>query len=98
MPTVINKRDASAPARITSGTAVYIGRPTKWGNPFIIGKDGTRAAVIGKYAEWFATQPQLHAALHELHGRDLVCWCSPDACHGDILLKAAAAAPSAAAR
>lgn len=31
---------------------VYIGRPSKWGNPFVIGKDGTREEVIAKYAEW----------------------------------------------
>jgi hypothetical protein len=42
---------------------IYIGRPGKgrsgpWGNPFIIGKDGTRAEVIAKYARWIAHQPQ----------------------------------------
>ena len=28
---------------------IYIGRPSKWGNPFIIGRDGTRKEVIDKY-------------------------------------------------
>jgi len=27
---------------------VYIGRPSKWGNPFVIGRDGSRADVIAK--------------------------------------------------
>jgi hypothetical protein len=33
---------------------VYIGRPGKWGNPFVIGKDGTRAEVIAKYEAWLS--------------------------------------------
>ena len=65
--------------------AVYIGRPSKWGNPFVIGRDGTRWNVIDKYADWLLTQPHLLADLHELWGKQLVCYCSPLACHGDIL-------------
>jgi hypothetical protein len=38
---------------------VYIGRGSKWGNPFVIGKDGDRDEVIAKYREWIKTQPQL---------------------------------------
>lgn len=72
--------------RITTN-AVNIMRPSKWGNPFVIGKDGTRQEVIAKYAEWIETQPKLLASLHELKGRDLVCCCKPEACHGDVLLK-----------
>ena len=68
---------------------VYIGRPSKWGNPFVIGKDGTRAQVIKKYEQWIQTQPALLAALPELKGKVLGCWCSPNACHGDVLVKLA---------
>ena len=68
---------------------VYIGRPSKWGNPFVIGADGSRAEVISKYERMLMTSPTLQAALHELKGKDLVCWCSPQACHGDVLLKLA---------
>ena len=64
---------------------VYIGRPTKWGNPFKIGSDGTRNEVIGKYAAWLTQQPELLAALPELRGKTLGCWCAPEACHGDVL-------------
>ena len=64
---------------------VYIGRPSKWGNPFEIGKDGDRATVIRKYREWLVTQPDLMAALPELKGKVLGCWCAPKACHGDVL-------------
>ena len=69
---------------ITRGAAfdIYIGRPGKgrrgpWGNPFIIGKDGTRAEVIAKYARWIAGQPQLLARLPELQGKRLGCFCAP---------------------
>ena len=66
---------------------VYIGRPSRWGNPFSIGKDGTRSQVIEKYEEWVRDQPELLARLPELKGKRLGCWCKPDACHGDILVK-----------
>lgn len=67
--------------------AVYIGRPSKWGNPFIIGQDGTREEVVEKYREWIEEQPDLQLALDELEGKDLVCWCAPSPCHGDVLLE-----------
>lgn len=66
---------------------VYIGRPGKWGNPFIIGKDGTREQVIAKYEEWIKKQPQLLASLDELRGKRLGCFCKPLACHGDVLAR-----------
>lgn len=65
---------------------VYIGRPSKWGNPFVIGEDGTRAQVIEKYREYLLTNANLMADLPELSGKHLVCWCVPLACHGHILL------------
>ena len=68
---------------------VYIGRPSKWGNPFTIGKDGTREEVIIKYLKWLKNQPELIAALPELKGKRLGCWCAPKACHGDMLAKLA---------
>lgn len=68
---------------------VYIGRPSKWGNPFIVGIDGTREEVISKYRVWLCAQPHLLAALHELKGKVLACWCAPLACHGDVLAELA---------
>lgn len=66
---------------------VYIGRPSKWGNPFEIIRDGTRESVIAQYEAWIRTQPELMAALKDLDGKILGCWCSPKPCHGDVLLK-----------
>lgn len=70
--------------------SIYIGRPSKWGNPFIIGKDGNREEVIAKYKKWIETKPKLMAAIKiELKGKVLGCFCSPEACHGDVLAKIA---------
>lgn len=74
---------------------VYIGRParglpgSKWANPFRIGRDGDRAEVIAKYEAWVRTRPDLMAALSELEGKILGCWCAPEACHGDVLVRLA---------
>jgi hypothetical protein len=84
-PKVLNKKQLRGPAE----GAVYIGRPSMWGNPFVIGRDGTRAEVIAKYENWLAQQPRLTAQLDRLRGRDLVCWCAPRPCHGDVLLRLA---------
>jgi hypothetical protein len=64
---------------------IYIGRPSKWGNPFKIGPDGTREEVIAKYKEWFKKQPELTNSITELKGKVLGCWCKPHSCHGDFL-------------
>ena len=68
---------------------VYIGRPSDWGNPFSIGKDGDRNEVIRKYREWIMEQPNLLKKLPELKDKILACWCAPQACHGDVLLELA---------
>lgn len=62
---------------------VYIGRPSKWQNPYKIGKDGTREEVIEKFVENIL--PILLPNIWELKGKVLGCWCKPKACHGDIL-------------
>ena len=63
--------------------AVYVGRPTKWGN---YSEEGT-AASYRKYLE-DAMKWGVKLAFHELRGRDLVCWCQLDqSCHADVLLE-----------
>lgn len=80
-PRVLNKRNDLATDR-----SVYVGRPTKWGNPFVIGRDGTRDEVIAKYRGWLEREG---LDVSELRGRDLICWCSPEPCHADVLLEVA---------
>ena len=73
---VLNKYKDSIP-----DTAVYIGRPSKWGNPFSIGKHGSREEVIKQYREWIMKKPLLiKEARIELKGKDLVCFCAPKCC------------------
>lgn len=64
---------------------VYIGRGSIWGNPYVIGKDGTREEVIQKYIDNF----NLYDKVHLLKNKNLVCFCKPLPCHGDFLLKLA---------
>ncbi|MGE3854898.1 MAG: DUF4326 domain-containing protein [Planctomycetota bacterium] len=73
---------------------VFIGRPSKWGNPFKVRKgkrtDGLpREVAIERYREWIKTRPELLASLHELRGKRIACWCAPLACHGDVLAELA---------
>lgn len=84
LPRILNKHIHGTPAG-----AIYIGRGSPWGNPFVIGRDGTRDEVIAKYNAWIATQPQLLARLPELRGRELVCFCFPKRCHGETLRRLA---------
>ena len=69
---------------------VYIGRPSKFGNPYSIGKDGSRSQVIKKYKEYLLSNPKLlEDCKKELKGKVLGCWCKPYPCHGDILAEIA---------
>ena len=82
MPKVYNKHHGDAPP-----DAVYVGRPSYWGNPFTIGVDGPRETVIEKYRAQLLGSPSLMSRLSELRGKDLVCFCAPKPCHGDVLLE-----------
>ena len=83
MAKVLNKRDSGVPAG-----AVYVGRPSKFGNPYEIGRDGSREEVIQKYEAWLLTADNGLSIddLLQLKGKDLVCWCAPLACHAEVLL------------
>ena len=85
--TVVNKHHG------TKGE--YIGRGNPLGNPYIIGKDGTREEVIIKYRNWMISEgiynPTIRKEFIRLHKLaqtqpvNLVCFCAPQACHGDII-------------
>lgn len=68
-----------------NGRFVRIDRKSAWGNPFVIGKDGTRQQVIAAYHNRLLCTPSLLGRLDGLHGKVLGCWCHPLACHGDVL-------------
>ena len=95
MITVANIREPKVKAAIKAGDPAFVWcaranrfdrlPKSKWANPFVIGKDGTREEVIAKYRAYITSQPDLMAALPELLDKTLVCWCAPEACHCDIL-------------
>jgi hypothetical protein len=83
---VVNKRTHRGPGE-------YIGRPSPLGNPFVLGRDGTREEVIAKYKAWFEESCDA-CMLNEFENLvvkarqgdlNLVCWCAPQSCHGNVL-------------
>lgn len=88
---ILNKKTDEIPE-----DAVYVGRPTKWGNPFTHIPKGTQAKYVVKtrglavqaYRDWIMKPEQKHlrdAARLELRDKHLVCWCAPLACHAEVL-------------
>jgi hypothetical protein len=71
--------------------AVYVGRPTRFGNPYRISAHRSRAAVLLQYESHIMREiASGRLDLSELRGRPLACWCRLDApCHADILLRLA---------
>ena len=71
---------------------VYIGRGTKWGNPYVIGQHGSRDEVIAKFKKdlWQKMKAGTitYTDLLELKGKRLGCFCKPQPCHGDVLVAA----------
>lgn len=70
----------------TPRDAVYIGRGSRWGNPFRISFAQDRHTVI----ERFRCEVLPTLDVRPLIGKSLVCFCAPRPCHGDLLLEAAA--------
>lgn len=75
---------------------VYIGRAngragfkkSKWANPFPVKQfGGNHRLAVEAYRDWIETQHDLLAAIPELVGKRLGCWCAPEPCHGDVLAR-----------
>jgi hypothetical protein len=79
MPRVWNKRTENPPLG-----SVYVGRPSKWGNPYHVETFGRNAACDN-----FEEKVLPFLDVSELRGKDLVCWCAPLRCHADAILKKA---------
>jgi len=77
VPRVYNKYHGDAP----SG-AVYCGRGSPYGNPFVVGKDGTRDEVCDRFEA--EVLPTLDVSA--LRGKNLICFCKPKRCHCDAML------------
>jgi len=69
--------------------AIYVGRPSRWGNPYRV-EDVGREVAVQLFAEFWGALELARDARRELRGRDLVCWCALDRpCHADVLLELA---------
>jgi hypothetical protein len=65
----------------------------KWANPFTLKRyNGDIKEVLRLYEEHVRGKPHLMASLHELQGKVLACWCKPEPCHGDVLMRLVAEA------
>lgn len=92
MPRVRNRHRAPMPT-----DAVYIGRPSKWGNRYgHMAESGvevlvaSRLEAVQRFQEDLLSDPvRLSEVKQELRGQDLWCWCAPAPCHGDVLLAVA---------
>jgi hypothetical protein len=105
LPQVLNLRQLpgfSERRPVIPPGAVYIGRrnaryglaASKWANPFRPSSPAEHEAVVAMFERWLRLQQHLIDALPELVGRDLVCWCAPLPCHGEVLLRLLALPPS----
>lgn len=88
-----NKRHGNAPS-----SAVYVGRPSKWGNPFVVNNWRTPSRAVQEFTDWLlfdkdAEPEALRQALldGELTERELVCWCVDEngigVCHARVLAR-----------
>jgi len=69
---------------------IYVGRPTKWGNPFKISSAVPRAKAVALYEDRLRkmSAKERNAFLEPLRGKSLGCWCPlNEPCHADVLLK-----------
>lgn len=83
--------------------AIYVGRPTRWGNPFVVGQTivppicsytptpvyvRDREHAVRLFRRWFTgSVVRCTDVVPILGGHDLACWCPPGPCHADVLLE-----------
>ena len=77
--------------RKSCSIGTYVGRRTKYqagskfGNPYVIGIDGTREQVIERYIVHLFNSGLIYDVENELKGHTLSCWCAPELCHAEFL-------------
>jgi hypothetical protein len=87
---IVNKRKFE-------GEGVYIGRPSPLGNPFTAKQEGSKEIAISKYRLWLNTQwntgntrvinelKRIASMLKTTGEVNLICWCAPAQCHGEVV-------------
>jgi hypothetical protein len=89
MPKIWNKRHKLS---IPPPDAVYVGRPSSWGNPFVTQQHtkAGHAEVVGQFRNYAEDKLKKEPDwLKPLKGKDLICWCSPLPCHAEVLMEMA---------
>jgi hypothetical protein len=72
-----------------------VARPSRWGNPFVVGPGCSRADAVAQFEHALASGDgalgfTIADVRYELAGKDLACWCPPgEPCHADVLLRVA---------
>ena len=87
---VVNQKTDLATIRFAEQHNLYVraDRFSDWGNPFEMGKDGSRDEVCNNYEYHFLPyKPGLLNKVSSLKGKALGCWCAPEKCHCDSLVK-----------
>jgi Domain of unknown function (DUF4326) len=68
---------------------VYVGRPSKWGNPFVIGRDGSRGEVMRNTAHGLCSSERLCPRRTNCAARISCAGVRPERCHADVLIELA---------
>lgn len=82
---------------------VVVSRPSRWGNPYKVGRDGGAEECVRKYAAAMFRYTHAEGSIEDLlldeltlddlaslRGKNLACWCLLDQpCHADVLLRLA---------
>jgi len=87
-PTRIQRRRTRG-WRMPSNT-VYVGRGSKWGNPYRVGHPLDAEAAVLAYRDYLKgpRADYIRATIAELRGKNLACWCAlGQPCHADVLLE-----------
>jgi hypothetical protein len=87
---VVNQKTDLATIRYAEMNGLYVraDRFSDWGNPFEMGKDGNRSEVCDNYENHYLPfKPSILKKINDLKGRALGCWCAPERCHCDTLIK-----------
>ena len=95
LPTVVRIRRRRG--AVVQGCDVYIGRratqggwalpESVWANPYGLRSGRSREESLALYEQYVRSRPGLLEALPNLAGKRIGCWCTPQPCHGDVLVR-----------
>jgi hypothetical protein len=89
---VVNVRQFGGRVQAERNGVVYAGRPSIFGNPFVLADEAARGSTIEQYRKWLwqqvAADTAVAKAIRALPAdATLGCWCKPHACHCDVIVR-----------